>query len=112
VAFTPDEAAARNSHYLNVVARLAPGVTLESYEPISRGAAERLRAPKHANLGLLPSRSKSDLLKREPSALVRSPGRLPAAHRLCQRGEPAAVAGAQPARAACDPRRQRNDRST
>jgi putative ABC transport system permease protein len=30
IAFTPQAAAARNSHYLNVVARLAPGVSLEA----------------------------------------------------------------------------------
>ena len=40
--FTPAEQAQRGSHYLNVVARLAPGVTLEQAREDMRGIAARL----------------------------------------------------------------------
>lgn len=42
MAFTPAEIAARGSHYLNVVARLAPGVTLERAGDDMRDVAARL----------------------------------------------------------------------
>ncbi|HET9531507.1 MAG TPA: ABC transporter permease [Blastocatellia bacterium] len=43
IAFTPQQAASRGSHYLNVVARMKPGITLEQAQAEMSTIAERLQ---------------------------------------------------------------------
>lgn len=65
MAFTPGEIAQRGSHYLNVVARLAPGITIEQASADMRDVAARLArefADTNRQVGAVVVPIKEDLL--------------------------------------------------
>ena len=109
IAFTAADEQIRNSHVLNVVARLAPGVTVAQANLDLRAVAARLTREfpaTNADVGAEVVPLSEDLLGDTHLQLMVLLGGAGCVllDRVRQRGEPAAVSRLEPARRARDPR--------
>ena len=114
ISFSPAAAAVRTSHFLNVVARLAPGVALDAAKDDMRRVDEALRQqyPEPGRHAHVPARADQGRTAGQHARAAPRPdgrGGRGAADRVREPREPAAVARGRPPRRDGRARRARRD---